>query len=133
MALKKDKPLQDSDIKASIAGYGQYYRLDNSQAFCQTDQYGRNKFHMCAIPGQGDDVCKKDSPPLTAGCARFYKSVNQTVTEEDFEEIKIVDVDSKEEAFCFRSQSPSPHSSGWCETDTNYYDFKGTVSQDSYF
>ena len=111
-------------MKADIAGYGRYYRLgEENKEVCQTDEFGRNKFHMCAKAGEADLVCHKDSPPASPECAKFFSKVNMTMSEE-YEEIKIVDDDTKKEVFCFASVSPNPHSSGWCETDKNFYEFK---------
>jgi hypothetical protein len=97
--------------------------VEDKKTLCQTDQYGRNKFHMCAKSGSSDNICKKDPPPVSSQCSKFFETVNKTVPE-DYEEIKIVDVDSKKESFCFPSRSPNPQSSGWCETDRNFYEFK---------
>jgi hypothetical protein len=115
--------MQDSGTTAFLAGYGKYYRMEDKKTLCQTDEYGRNKFHMCAKTGNSDQICKQDQPPTSSQCSKFFDSVQKTVPEE-YEEIKIVDMDSKKEAFCFPSHSPNPHSNGWCETDMNFYEFK---------
>jgi len=117
--------VQDSGIKANIAGYGSYYRTDDRKRkeICQTDEYGRNKFHMCAESGEAESVCQKDPPPISPECTKFFSKVNMTVPEE-YEEIKIVDEETKKEEFCFASSSPNPKSKGWCETDMNFYEFK---------
>ncbi len=115
---------QDADTKALIAGYGKYYRIENDKDLCQTDQYGRNKFHMCAAAGDGDRVCNKDPAPVSSDCVKFFGTMNKTLPEANYEEIKIVDAETKKEAFCYPTKSPEPKSSGWCVTDTNYYFFK---------
>jgi hypothetical protein len=111
-------------MKANIAGYGTYYRLNDEKTklICQTDEYGRNKFHMCT-PGKTETVCQKEPPPVTPECTKFFEKVNVTIPEE-FEEIKIVDIDTKKEEFCFPSKSPNPDSKGWCQTNKNFYEFK---------
>ena len=47
---------RDEGVKVSLAGYGLYYRRDGGKLICQTDNYGMNKFHMCAVAGNGPQV-----------------------------------------------------------------------------
>ncbi len=112
--------LHDEGIKANIAGYGSFYRKkDENMAQCLTDEYGKNKFHMCNEPGRGEDICKDRAPPMSEICSSFF---TKTLTEfpAEYEEIQLVDKNGHSE-FCFPATSPRPGSQGWCEIKTNYY------------
>jgi hypothetical protein len=119
---------KDTAIKADLAGYGQFYRRNmnsEDQQKCQTDEFGRNKFHLCSKDGTGDKICHMDKPaPRTAACSAFF---NQTAIPypEEYEEIQLVDAAGKTVSFCFNTVSPLKSSRGWCETDMNHYGFFG--------
>ena len=118
---------KDSSIKANLAGYGQYYRRDMSGdnvQRCETDEYGRNKYHMCAKSGTGEQVCHTDTPaPRTPACQAFFNQTGLAYPEE-FEEIQLVGESGATVDFCYGSASPVPKSRGWCETNQSYYGFK---------
>ena len=118
---------RDNAIKATLAGYGQFYRRDMSdedKQRCQTDEYGRNKFHMCRDLGRGEAVCHMDKPPpRNRACAAFFAATKMKYPEE-YEEVQLVDEGSGNSTFCFADASPKAQSRGWCETDENYYGYK---------
>ena len=126
---------RDNAIKATLAGYGQFYRRDMSdedKQRCQTDEYGRNKFHMCRDLGRGEAVCHMDKPPpRNRACAAFFAATKMKYPEE-YEEVQLVDEGSGNSTFCFADASPKAQSRGWCETDENYYGYKEVSNEISF-
>ena len=118
---------KDTHIKAHLAGYGQFYRRDknnDNKQKCQTDEYGRNKYHMCRDPGSGDEICHLDRPaPQTPACQAFANETHQPYPEE-YEEIQLVDEKGSDIDFCFDAASPKKQSRGWCETNETYYSYE---------
>jgi hypothetical protein len=81
---------EDEGVKVNIAGYGRYFRRNEyGQEICQTDNYGRKKYHMCVETGKGSDVCQTGPAPRSSICKHFFNSVNKTYPKE-YEEIQIV-------------------------------------------
>jgi hypothetical protein len=128
---------QDEGVKANIAGYGLYFRKEGSNLVCQTDNFGRNKYHMCAEHGSGPKVCNTSPAPRSPECQDFFNSHNNTYPEE-YEEIQLVNKKGKS-SFCFSLSSPNKLSKGWCLTSETYYGLKlkeekgwGFCSKDCY-
>jgi hypothetical protein len=121
-------------MQVSLAGYGQFYRRDmgeEDKQRCETDEYGRNKFHMCRDLGRGEQVCHADRPPpRSPACAAFFAATGIAYPEE-YEEIQLVDEATGKGSFCFATASPLANSKGWCETDENYYGYQGGVDKPS--
>ncbi len=81
---------EDEGVKVNIAGYGRYFRRNEyGQQVCQTDNYGRKKYHMCVETGKGSDVCQTGPAPRSSICEHFFNSINKTYPKE-YEEIQIV-------------------------------------------
>jgi hypothetical protein len=120
---------QDEGVKGLIAGYGWYYRQakEGKRQICLTDNYGRNKYHMCAKSGSGPNVCKTTLPPSSAECQDFFKYVNHTYPDE-YEEIQLVNETGNVD-FCFRTSSPKTGSKGWCSVSKSFYGLKGVVEK----
>jgi hypothetical protein len=100
--------LQDVGVKANIAGYGSYYRKSAEGQKCLTDEYGKNKFHMCAEMGRGETICKDRAPPESDACATFFTK-KLTEFPDEYEEIQLVDNNGHSE-YCYPSASPRPGS-----------------------
>ena len=100
-----------------LAGYGNYHRRN-----CQTNQFGRFKFHYCK---GGMDSCRNDEAPEDKACRQFYAHNKQGVKRvpADKDEIMIVHKDGKgNPTFCFKRENPENPSFGWCKTENNFYD-----------
>jgi len=128
---------KDEGVKVNLAGYGLYYRKQEDKLICQTDNYGKNKYHMCAEAGDGPNVCKTSKPPTTPICDSFFNFTNHTYPEE-YEEIQLVD-EAGSSSFCFTPSSPKAGSKGWCPVSVSHYGFKrveekgwGFCSKDCY-
>jgi hypothetical protein len=128
---------KDDGLKANIAGYGTYFRTREGKPLCLTDEFGKNKFHICSKLGSGKEVCSTSPPPQTKACEKFLKKKSSKFTDK-FEEAQLVDKKGMNE-FCFHSKSPRPGSKGWCNTSMNYYGLRrangsgwGFCSKDCY-
>ena len=102
-----------------LAGYGKYHRRN-----CQTNQFGRFKFHYCK---GGMDSCRHDEAPGNKVCRQFYAHNKQGVKKvpADKDEIMIVHKDGKgEPTFCFKRENPENPDFGWCTTKNNFYEVK---------
>jgi hypothetical protein len=128
---------KDEGVKTNIAGYGLYFRKRDNKLQCQTDNYGRNKYHMCAEAGDGPSVCKTSPPPSSPACLHFFNFTNHTYPEE-YEEIQVVN-EAENSSFCFGPSSPKAGSKGWCATSQSHYSLKnveesgwGFCSKDCY-
>ena len=129
--------LKDDGMKANLAGYGTYYRMRNGKPLCLTDEFGRNKFHLCDKLGDGSKVCSTSPPPQAKACKHFLKKKSTKFTDQ-YEEAQLVDKKGMNE-FCYHSKSSRPGSKGWCNTTENYYGLKmengsgwGFCSKDCY-
>jgi hypothetical protein len=77
-----------TSLQASLAGYGFYYRKEDAELVCQTDNYGRNKYHMCGRVGSGPKICQSGPPPMQPECQQFFNTTRIKYPEE-FEEIQV--------------------------------------------
>ena len=114
------------DIKqGKLAGYGKYQR--NGGQTCQTDRWGKMKYHYCEAEGTGKQVCRQGPAPQNPACKTFFKKNKQKVPS-DKDEIMILDSTVKNQkrsynpSFCFNKVNPENSKYGWCMVQGNYYD-----------
>ena len=114
-----------------LAGFGAYHRNEGNT--CQTNEFGKMKYHYCdSRSGNGSDACQNDSPPtMSQECDEFFKDKS---TPNSFptgvEEIRIIGgaQDSRTAIengapgiFCFPKNNPEKKEYGWCRTLGHYY------------
>ena len=82
---------------SKLAGYGKYFRRKrlSHEDVCQTNQYGRMKFHYC------NSTCVTfKAPPSSSTCRAFF--IGHEIPE-DKEEVMIIKENRPE--FCFRNEN----------------------------
>jgi len=90
---------------ASIAGYGKYVRKA-----CQTDEYGKSKYHYCA-----SKQCMNTAPPIPEECKDFFADpATPDSVPSGLTETVVTDLQTGEDHYCTRSESPKAGSKGWC-------------------
>lgn len=97
----------DSGRKASLAGYGRYYRQS-----CQTDEYGPSKYHYC---NSTCDIVHK--PPQQGLCKQFFTSSAAKALGK-FQDI-VLTGSGQRFIYCYASKSPEITSAGrgWCRVN----------------
>ena len=114
------------DIKmGKLAGYGKYQR--NKGQTCQTDKFGKMKYHYCEAKGNGKQVCTQEPAPQNPACRKFLKKNKRRVSRKT-EEILILRSTVKNNtetsynpSFCFKKVNPEKAKYGWCMVKGNYY------------
>ena len=106
-----------------LAGYGKYHR--NRGDTCQTNQFGKFKYHYCK---GGPNPCRKDKVPEDEECSKFYDKNKEGVKDVSSgkDEIMILhrvnNTRKYQTSSCFRRVNPESPEYGWCEVKGNYYD-----------
>ena len=105
------------------------------RAVCQTDQFGKMKYHYCEDPGSGKEVCSQEPAPQSPECKTFFEKNKHNVTDvpEDRDEIMILkEVTEKNKtykyktSFCFKKVNQEKAKHGWCQVDQSYYNPYGS-------
>lgn len=114
---KYDDTRQGKD-DAIIAGYGRYFR-DGGKT-CQTNNWGKMKFHYCdKAGGMGAEACKQGPPPQDPACKSFFRDPK---TPDNVPiEVEEIRLEGEEEVFCYPKKNPENAEQGWCVTKGNYY------------
>ena len=118
------------DIKeGKLAGFGKYQR--NKGQTCQTDKFGKMKYHYCEAEGNGKQVCSQDPAPQNPACRKFFEENKQKIQDvpEDRDEIMILHIAKKEEpnpSFCFKKVNQEKSKYGWCQVEQSYYNPHGS-------
>jgi len=106
-----------SKQSADLAGFGAYHRKDKGKSKCETDGYGKSKYHYCAK--EGNTGCKTDqNPPQSSVCERFFADTSTPNKVPDDESETII-ISGRREYFCYHNRSPKTKSNGWCEVKTD--------------
>ena len=124
-----------NDIQpGKLAGYGKYQRDFGNT--CQTNQYGKMKYHYCETKGHGDQVCRKDPAPQNPVCAKFLAKTNVKLSR-DLHEIMIIHKGrggGYYPSFCFNRMNQEINNQsanhGWCKINGNYYDLNNPVEEE---
>ena len=102
------------------------YQRDQGQT-CQTDNFGKMKYHYCEAKGTGKQVCKQEPAPQNPTCKTFFEKNKQNVPKD--KEIMILHSTMKKNrersytpSFCFNKVNPENSQYGWCMVQGNYYD-----------
>jgi len=104
---------------ASIAGYGKYVRKA-----CQTDEYGKSKYHYCA-----SKECLTTTPPIPEECKEFFaNAATPDNVPSGLTETVVTDLKTGEDYYCTRSESPKAGSKGWCWVKRDASKYMGQVS-----
>ena len=116
--------VEDTDIKAEIAGYGTDRRKN-----CLTNEFGFSKHHYC----KNENGCSKNRPPpQDEFCDQFFSKVDNWSEAGKYDEVMIMR--GRKPTFCHQTQNPENSNFGWCNTgNIDYYSFSGTrMSQDGW-
>ena len=114
-----------------LAGYGKYHR--NNGDTCQTNKFGRNKYHYCM--GKGNP-CKTDDLPQEKECKTFYETNKKGVKDVSSgkDEIMILQriPNTKKYKYtsCFKRVNPENPEYGWCQVKGNYYDLNKPIDHE---
>ena len=115
-----------------LAGYGKYQR--NKGQTCQTDKFGKMKYHYCEAKGNGKQVCSQDPAPQNPACRKFFEENKQKIQDvpEDRDEILILQEITENNktykykpSFCFKKVNQEKSEYGWCQVDQSYYNLYG--------
>eukprot|EP00091_Calanus_sinicus_P002228 TRINITY_DN1226_c0_g1_i9.p1 TRINITY_DN1226_c0_g1~~TRINITY_DN1226_c0_g1_i9.p1 ORF type:complete len:512 (-),score=117.34 TRINITY_DN1226_c0_g1_i9:229-1764(-) len=121
-------PSFDDIREGKLAGYGKYFRDSWDKKVCQTNRYGKMKFHYC----KNENACITDSPPPSSKvCDDFFNRADTPDTvPEDKEEIMIMN--GTKPFFCFGKENKENKDFGWCVTQGDYYDPRNTKKRKSW-
>ena len=116
--------LQDTDIDAEIAGYGQDKRRN-----CQTNEFGYYKHHYCK---KHSKCINNKAPPQHKLCDIFFSNVHNWSDGGKHDEAMIIS--RSQPIFCHQTTNPENSLYGWCNTgDRDFYQFREKrMSQDGW-
>ena len=84
---------------------------------CQTNKYGRAKYHFCAP----EEKCSTDYDkiPMDKRCKKFFEEHYMNRYEDE-----LLIMDGDEVYSCFMDYNPQSKRYGWCKTKGNLYDME---------
>merc|ERR1719450_1235697 len=97
---------------------------EKEQELCQTNQYGRSKFHYCKDGSAGR--CRTDIPHPDTNPLCNTKMVQRRIQSGRYDEIMMSKFDKETKKlshqFCFSNKNKENSTFGWCKTRGYYYD-----------
>ena len=123
----------DDIRQGKLAGYGSYQR--NKGLTCQTNKFGKMKYHYCEDPGNGKQVCHQQAAPQNPACRKFFEKNKHKIKDfpEDRDEILILQEITENNktyrykpSFCFKTVNQEKSEYGWCQVDESYYNLYST-------